>query len=86
MRIFELTTLEFGGTRFHRDLEFAALLGRQFVVIGQQHLHRDPLRQLDRLVEHDLPVLNVSSDRLHLDQDSRPHGISALGRAGCGSG
>ncbi len=66
--IFEFTAVELGGTGLYRGLELYSLLIRQFVVLGQQYLHRDSLRQIDRFIRHDLSVMNMSSDRLHMSR------------------
>lgn len=70
VRIFELTARELRGALLDRSLELGPIFSSQLVVVREQHLDRDTLGQLDRFVEDDLSLVDMSSDRLHADQNS----------------
>ena len=63
MRVFVVTCLELRRARLDLRLEIGPLLRGHLFVLGDQHFDGGALRQLDRLVRHDLPVLDVRSDR-----------------------
>lgn len=78
MGVFELTARKLGGAFLDRQFELRVLGASEIVVLRQQHLHRGPLGQIDRLVEHDLSVLDVSPQSLHIGQHSTGPGTSAV--------
>ena len=52
--------------RYHQDQMKTPI----HLVIGQEDLHRDPIEQLDGLIENDLSVQDMRSDCLHEGNDS----------------
>jgi len=78
VRVFELTSRELRGALFESGIELEPLLGGQVIVVGEQDFDSNAFGQLDGLVEYNLSVVDVSSERLHSPKDStdRPDQIS----------
>lgn len=81
MRAFEFISRELCRTFFESDIELDPFLGGQVVLVWEQHLDRDTFGELDGLIQDDLAVVDVSSERLHACQDSIDRAIAAMARS-----
>jgi hypothetical protein len=61
VRVFEFAIGELCSTFLEGCVELGPFLGGQIVIVREQYFDGDTLGQLDRLVEDDLPVVDMSS-------------------------
>ncbi|MBA3392988.1 MAG: hypothetical protein H0T89_10105 [Deltaproteobacteria bacterium] len=70
MRVLDLTTRELSCGCFELRFELASFSRGKLVTFWEQNFNSHAFGQLDGVVENDLPVVDVSSQRLHDSQDS----------------
>ncbi len=74
MRVLDLATRELSCTRVELRFELASFSRSELVVLGKQDLDRHAFGQLDGFVENYLPVVDVSSQRLHVGRIAPTNG------------
>jgi hypothetical protein len=62
---FEVAACELRRALIERRFELDPFLGGQVLIVWEQHFDRRTFGELNLLVQHDLTVVDMSSERLH---------------------